>query len=82
MVDTDGVALLFRYLKEFRVEQCSLFLQHKCTQHRPFSCFCWHFLNQKRRRPRKKKDGTFTYSPDVYCQQYNETTGECVNGDE
>ncbi|XP_012554518.3 putative E3 ubiquitin-protein ligase UNKL isoform X2 [Hydra vulgaris] len=71
-----------RYLKEFRVEQCSLFLQHKCTQHRPFSCFCWHFLNQKRRRPRKKKDGTFTYSPDVYCQQYNETTGECVNGDD
>ena len=75
-------SLFFRYLKEFRVEQCQLFLQHKCTQHRPFTCFSWHFLNQKRRRPKKKKEGTFNYSPDVYCQHYNETTGECLSGDE
>eukprot|EP00794_Sanderia_malayensis_P008929 gene8929-9881_t len=67
----------YKYLKEFRVEQCQLFLQHKCTQHRPFTCFNWHFLNQKRRRPKKKKDGTFNYSPDEYCNTYNETTGEC-----
>ncbi|XP_066917265.1 RING finger protein unkempt-like isoform X2 [Clytia hemisphaerica] len=74
--------LHYTYLKEFRVEQCQLFLQHKCTQHRPFTCFSWHFLNQKRRRPRKKKEGTFNYSPDVYCQHYNETTGECLSGDD
>ncbi|XP_057310766.1 putative E3 ubiquitin-protein ligase UNKL [Hydractinia symbiolongicarpus] len=74
--------LHYTYLKEFRVDQCQLFLQHKCTQHRPFTCFSWHFLNQKRRRPKKNKNGTFTYSPDVYCQQYNETTGECIHGDD
>ena len=72
----------FRYLKEFRVEQCPLFLQHKCTQHRPFTCFHWHFMNQRRRRPKKKRDGTFNYSPDVYCNQYDETTGICPSGDE
>ena len=71
-----------RYLKEFRVEQCQLFLQHKCTQHRPFTCFHWHFLNQRRRRPKRKKDGIFNYSPDEYCTQYNETTGECPQRDE
>jgi len=70
------------YLKDFRVEQCQLFLQHKCTQHRPFTCFNWHFMNQRRRRPRKKKDGTFNYSPDVYCAIYDENTGMCPNGDE
>ena len=74
--------LKFRYLKEFRVEQCPLFLQHKCTQHRPFTCFHWHFMNQRRRRPKKKRDGTFNYSPDVYCTQYDETTGICPSGDE
>ncbi|XP_065066413.1 putative E3 ubiquitin-protein ligase UNKL isoform X1 [Rhopilema esculentum] len=72
----------YTYLKEFRVEQCQLFLQHKCSQHRPFTCFYWHFLNQRRRRPKKKKDGTFNYSPDEYCSQYNETTGECPQRDE
>ena len=60
---------LIRYLKEFRVEQCPLFLQHKCTQHRPFTCFHWHFMNQRRRRPKKKRDGVFNYNPDVYCTQ-------------
>jgi len=69
-------------MKEFRVEQCQLFLQHKCTQHRPFTCFHWHFLNQRRRRPKRKKDGIFNYSPDEYCTQYNETTGECPQRDE
>ncbi|OBS76435.1 hypothetical protein A6R68_17095, partial [Neotoma lepida] len=73
---------LFRYLKEFRTEQCSLFLQHKCSQHRPFTCFHWHFLNQRRRRPLRRRDGTFNYSPDVYCSKYDEATGLCPDGDE
>lgn len=71
-----------RYLKEFRTQQCELFLQHKCQQHRPFTCFHWHFLNQRRRRPMKKRDGTFSYSPDIYCTKYDETTGICPDGDE
>ena len=73
---------LSRYLKEFRTEQCPLFVQHKCTQHRPFSCFHWHFLNQRRRRPIRRRDGTFNYSPDVYCTKYDEGTGTCPDGDE
>lgn len=71
-----------RYLKEFRCEQCPLFLQHKCTNHKPFTCFYWHFMNQRRRRPIRKRDGTFNYSPDVYCTKYDETTGLCSDGDE
>jgi len=71
-----------KYLKEFRVEQCPLFLQHKCQQHRPFTCFNWHFQNQKRRRPVRRRDGTFNYSADNYCDKYDETTGICPNGDE
>ncbi|GFT17192.1 RING finger protein unkempt homolog [Trichonephila clavipes] len=72
----------YTYLKEFRVEQCPLFLQHKCTQHKPFTCFYWHFMNQRRRRPVRRRDGTFNYSPDVYCSKYDETTGICPDGDE
>uniref|UniRef100_A0A674MMX1 Unk like zinc finger n=1 Tax=Takifugu rubripes TaxID=31033 RepID=A0A674MMX1_TAKRU len=72
----------YTYLKEFRTEQCPLFLQHKCTQHRPFTCFNWHFLNQRRRRPIRRRDGTFNYSPDVYCTKYDETTGLCPDGDD
>ncbi|XP_047498642.1 RING finger protein unkempt homolog isoform X2 [Penaeus chinensis] len=72
----------YTYLKEFRVEQCSLFLQHKCTQHRPYTCFHWHFLNQRRRRPIRKRDGTFNYSPDAYCNKFDENTGICPDGDE
>jgi len=72
----------YTYLKEFRVNQCPLFLQHKCTQHRPFTCFYWHFSNQRRRRPVRKRDGTFTYSADQYCSKYDETTGICPNGDD
>ncbi|KAM4598036.1 putative E3 ubiquitin-protein ligase UNKL isoform 2-T2 [Polymixia lowei] len=72
----------YTYLKEFRTEQCPLFLQHKCTQHRPFTCFHWHFLNQRRRRPIRRRDGTFNYSPDVYCTKYDETTGICADGDD
>ena len=71
-----------RYLKEFRVDQCPLFLQHKCQQHRPFTCFHWHFQNQRRRRPIRRRDGTFNYSADVYCSKYDETTGICPDGDE
>ena len=71
-----------RYLKEFRTEQCPLFVQHKCTQHRPFTCFHWHFLNQRRRRPIRRRDGTFNYSPDIYCTKYDEGTGTCPDGDE
>lgn len=70
------------YLKEFRVEQCQSFLQHKCNQHRPFICFNWHFMNQRRRRPVRKRDGTFNYSADNYCVKYDETTGVCPDGDE
>lgn len=73
---------LSRYLKEFRVEQCPLFLQHKCTQHRPFTCFHWHFMNQRRRRPVRKRDGSFNYSADNYCTKFDETTGLCPEGDE
>ncbi|XP_014295447.1 RING finger protein unkempt isoform X7 [Microplitis demolitor] len=71
-----------RYLKEFRVEQCPLFIQRKCTQHRPFTCFNWHFMNQRRRRPVRKRDRTFNYSADNYCTKYDETTGICPDGDE
>ncbi|CAF1246505.1 unnamed protein product [Rotaria sordida] len=70
------------YLRDFRVEQCQLFLQHKCTQHRPFSCFYWHFQNQRRRRPFRRKDGTFSYDPDFYCNDYDEQSGICSNGDD
>ncbi|XP_071106158.1 putative E3 ubiquitin-protein ligase UNKL isoform X3 [Haliotis cracherodii] len=72
----------YMYLKEFRTQQCTLFLQHKCTQHRPFTCFHWHFLNQRRRRPVRRRDGTFNYSPDIYCTKYDETTGICPDGDD
>ncbi|CAG4979428.1 unnamed protein product [Colias eurytheme] len=72
----------YKYLKEFRVEQCPSFLQHKCTQHRPFTCFHWHFNNQRRRRPVRKRDGTFNYSADNYCTKYNETSGICEDGDD
>jgi len=74
--------IMEKYLKEFRVEQCPLFLQHKCQQHRPFTCFNWHFQNQKRRRPVRRRDHTFNYSADIYCEKYDETTGLCPNGDE
>lgn len=72
----------YTYLKEFRTDQCKAFIQHKCNQHRPFTCFHWHFMNQRRRRPIKKRDGTFNYSPDAYCDLYDENTGICPNGDE
>ncbi|XP_044008883.1 putative E3 ubiquitin-protein ligase UNKL isoform X2 [Aphidius gifuensis] len=72
----------YTYLKEFRVEQCPLFIQRKCTQHRPFTCFNWHFMNQRRRRPVRKRDRTFNYSADNYCTKYDETTGICSDGDD
>ncbi|XP_076626225.1 RING finger protein unk isoform X8 [Colletes latitarsis] len=72
----------YTYLKEFRIEQCPLFIQRKCTQHRPFTCFNWHFMNQRRRRPVRKRDRTFNYSADNYCIKYDETTGICPDGDE
>uniref|UniRef100_U5ER14 Putative ring finger protein unkempt log isoform 1 n=1 Tax=Corethrella appendiculata TaxID=1370023 RepID=U5ER14_9DIPT len=72
----------YTYLKEFRVEQCPSFLQHKCNQHRPFVCFNWHFMNQRRRRPVRRRDGSFNYSADNYCTKYDETTGICPDGDE
>ncbi|CAF0734853.1 unnamed protein product [Didymodactylos carnosus] len=70
------------YLSSFRVDQCQLFLQHKCTQHRPFTCFHWHFMNQRRRRPLRHKDGTFCHDPDFYCDKYDEQSGVCCNGEE
>ncbi|XP_040430019.1 putative E3 ubiquitin-protein ligase UNKL isoform X9 [Cygnus olor] len=36
----------------------------------------------RRRRPIRRRDGTFNYSPDVYCTKYDETTGICPDGDE
>lgn len=72
----------YTYLKEFRVEQCPSFLQHKCNQHRPFICFNWHFMNQRRRRPVRRRDGSFNYSADNYCTKYDETTGICPDGDD
>jgi len=69
------------YLSEFRVNQCQLFLQHKCNNHRPFTCFHWHFKNQRRRQSKILDNGQFNYSPDIYCTDYNETTGECPKGD-
>ncbi|RXM30362.1 RING finger protein unkempt-like [Acipenser ruthenus] len=72
----------YTYLKEFRTEQCPLFVQHKCSQHRPFTCFYWHFVNQRRRRPIRRRDGTFNYSPDIYCTQYEEGSGTCPDGDD
>uniref|UniRef100_A0A8R1I3H5 C3H1-type domain-containing protein n=1 Tax=Caenorhabditis japonica TaxID=281687 RepID=A0A8R1I3H5_CAEJA len=70
------------YLNEFRVEACPLFKQHQCQQHRPFTCFKWHFANQRRRRPVKRSDGSFNYSPDIYCDKYDENTGICPDGDD
>lgn len=70
------------YLKNFRVNQCQLFLQHKCNQHRPFTCFAWHFRNQRRRKSVLLENGQFSYSPDIYCTDYNETTGDCPRNDE
>ncbi|KAI0981316.1 hypothetical protein GJ496_003437 [Pomphorhynchus laevis] len=82
----------FIYIQEFRVEQCQLFLQHKCKQHRPYNCFYWHFMNQRRRRPKIWDDSVsynklskqtiyYNYNPDVYCDTYDEQTGICLNGD-
>jgi len=72
----------YRYLKEFRVDQCTLFPLHKCQNHRPYTCFNWHFPNQRRRRPVRRRDGTFNYSADTYCTNYDETTGTCPEGDD
>ncbi|XP_072028240.1 LOW QUALITY PROTEIN: putative E3 ubiquitin-protein ligase UNKL [Amphiura filiformis] len=72
----------YTYLKEFRTQQCQEFLLHKCGNHRPFTCFHWHFLNQRRRRPIRRRDGTFNYSPDIYCNKYDETSGVCPDGDD
>jgi hypothetical protein len=60
----------------FYVKTISIF------RHRPFSCFYWHFQNQRRRRPFRRKDGTFSYDPDFYCNDYDEQSGVCPNGDE
>ncbi|KAM3725604.1 RING finger protein unkempt [Dirofilaria immitis] len=69
------------YLRDFRVEACPHFKQHQCQQHRPYTCFNWHFANQRRRRPVRRSDGTFNYSADVYCDKYDENTGICPDGD-
>ncbi|KAK6034495.1 hypothetical protein COOONC_27999 [Cooperia oncophora] len=33
-------------------------------------------------QPQRKSDGTFNYSPDIYCDKYDENTGICPDGDE
>lgn len=73
--------IFFSYLRDFRVEACPHFKQHQCQQHRPYTCFNWHFANQRRRRPVRRSDGTFNYSADVYCDKYDENTGICPDGD-
>lgn len=70
-----------QYLRDFRVEACAQFRQHQCQQHRPYTCFNWHFANQRRRRPIRRADGTFNYSADIYCDKYDENTGICPDGD-
>ena len=30
----------------------------------------------------RKREGTFSYSPDIYCTKYDENTGICPDGDE
>nr|CDJ95525.1 Zinc finger domain containing protein [Haemonchus contortus] len=32
--------------------------------------------------PQRKSDGSFNYSPDIYCDKYDENTGICPDGDE
>ncbi len=59
-----------------------LIKKYSISRHRPFSCFYWHFQNQRRRRPFRRKDGTFSYDPDFYCNDYDEQSGVCPNGDE
>ncbi|KAH9373831.1 hypothetical protein HPB48_007447 [Haemaphysalis longicornis] len=71
-----------RYLRDFRVERCPCFADHRCQQHRPYTCFYWHFPNQRRRRLSLSPQGAFSYSPDVYCAQYDEIRGVCPNGDQ
>lgn len=71
-----------RYLRDFRVERCPCFADHRCQQHRPYTCFYWHFPNQRRRRLSLSAQGAFSYSPDVYCSQYDEIRGVCPNGDQ
>lgn len=51
-------------------------------RHRPFQCFYWHFQNQRRRRPFRRKDGSISYDSDFYCNDYDEQAGVCANGDE
>ncbi|KFD72265.1 hypothetical protein M514_01320 [Trichuris suis] len=69
------------YLQDFRVDPCALFKQHTCQNHRPYTCFSWHFVNQRRRRCVLRSDGTFNYSPDIYCVKYDESTGVCPDDD-
>jgi len=70
-----------RYITSFRTEQCKYFLQRRCNQGHPYTCFYWHFPNQRRRKPIIKRDGSFNYSPDEYCSRYDKETGICPNGD-
>ncbi|XP_058813379.1 RING finger protein unkempt isoform X4 [Topomyia yanbarensis] len=39
-------------------------------------------MNQRRRRPVRRRDGSFNYSADNYCTKYDETTGICPDGDD
>ncbi|UMM20474.1 hypothetical protein L5515_015736 [Caenorhabditis briggsae] len=68
-------------IEKFRVDHCMLFEQRKCHNHKPFTCFNWHYENQRRRVPILNPDGSFNYSPDVYCNEYEEKNGVCSNGD-
>eukprot|EP00731_Ephydatia_muelleri_P038743 Em0888g3a len=37
---------------------------------------------RRRRRSVKRRDGSFNYSPDIYCNLYDENTGICPNGED
>lgn len=39
-------------------------------------------MNQRRRRPIRRRDGSFNYSPDNYCTKYDEATGHCQDGED
>lgn len=69
-------------LEKYRVDHCELFATRQCQKHRPFNCFHWHYGNQRRRKPELRPDGSFSYSPDVYCSDYDEKSGRCKNGDQ
>ncbi|KAI3384883.1 hypothetical protein SNEBB_008971 [Seison nebaliae] len=67
-----------KIIEQFRTQQCSKFSEHRCMNHRPYKCFDYHFDNH-RRRPCVV--GKLLYSSKYYCENYDEQSGKCFNGD-